>query len=345
MNVCVNQNVNPHFLQTEGQTILIPNSQEKGGCVESAYLIQGFEKAALAVKTGGIWECIDRIGDEKSGYLYRFCLMPDFNQNAFSTQTGKYSARINEQKELTKMFPAVEPSGDDLQFINSSRFTKNKLFKELGYEFYKTGGEQIVVVPDTVHLSQKIQEICEKDSKLKSFKVIDSKGVASDRKFIEAYITYDVLISNGKEFVHDQFVHVVPTLHMWMEGNYDGNKKEVRTFIQHFYDKISSLESQHSDITMDDLNTIWTLLGIFTDNICGNEESFNSMDRQDDILNAHFEMLETGTGQEKLMRCYLKQYLNDYRWVDYIRKNYDDQSINPKSLLQLWDKYVQNINL
>ena len=70
-------------------------------------------------------------------------------------------------------------------------------------------------------------------------KIAPSEGVADDVSFLEAYLKFDVLLSTGREFLHDHFAHLITTLY-WMLSSHEyasererfrENVKKVQTLI------------------------------------------------------------------------------------------------------------------
>ena len=55
--------------------------------------------------------------------------------------------------------------------------------------------------------------------------IISSEGIATDVQYIKAYLSHDVLLSSEKEFMHDQFAHVIPTIRLMFVKRVSGYQK------------------------------------------------------------------------------------------------------------------------
>ena len=52
----------------------------------------------------------------------------------------------------------------------------------------------------------------EASPELPPLNIASSKGIADDITFIEKYFTHEAILSDGGEFVHDHFAHVMSVL-------------------------------------------------------------------------------------------------------------------------------------
>lgn len=141
----------------------------------------------IAKRTGVLWECIGRRADKEGGYLYSFKL------------------KITDEAEVEQLidahFPALEPRGSSRRI---RQFDDD--LKRLGYGSKENQEGVFLELPDAEALSRRWEK------NHPGLEILSSEGVADDRTFIEAFFTHDLLISNGKEFVHDHIFHVVPYL-------------------------------------------------------------------------------------------------------------------------------------
>lgn len=86
----------------------------------------------------------------------------------------------------------------------------------LGYSsFLNEQGKRILVLPDKDALIANWEILREEiNPNLPPLDIKSSEGVADDISFIEAFFTSDVLLSEGREFVHDHLNHVISTISM-----------------------------------------------------------------------------------------------------------------------------------
>jgi len=103
-----------------------------------------------------------------------------------------------------------------------------EFFRELGYLVEEKDNHFFLTLPDLKTIIGKWQELQEKypKKKLPNFNIVSSEGIANDIDFVEGYIAHDALLSNGKEFVHDQMTHVqCYTYRLFRHGNTHQSKR------------------------------------------------------------------------------------------------------------------------
>jgi len=208
------------------------------------------EQFAIAQKQGEFWECIGRKPDLERGYIYSYTLKKEYDlelrtdnvENDRFSVAEKYDAIHEKFKEI---FPAVEPRS-----LEEARASIKPIQKfDLGYDIQGN----VLLVPDQEALDARFEKA--RTNVLATFeiaplKIASSEGVADDLSFLDAYLKFDVLLSTGREFIHDHFAHLISTLY-WMLSSYQyaperqrlrENVKRVQTLIinaEKFIDKKS----------------------------------------------------------------------------------------------------------
>ncbi len=176
-----NSNNSVPFAEFRSRFDGVTKSEELSAWLES-------EEKALQQKESALWEATSR-ARTKSGYIYEF----------------KYKADLESGRIRLEIFPAVEPIDDyTLPLLKEDIL----LLKEFGFDFRKDENGIFLRIPDRDHLQACIQKAYPELNE----EIINSEGIADDISFIHAFLERFLLISDGKEFVHDSIFHVVPTL-------------------------------------------------------------------------------------------------------------------------------------
>ncbi len=168
-------------------------------------------------KSCAFWECVRyEPNTDGEGIFYWFKARQEYNDS--NTAKRDLVEKRIEEKRL-EIWPAVELSAKDV--INlldpKSRFPSVihnhlEIFSELGFKIEQKGNEVYLRLPDREALLSRWAKLRKKHPKLPELKVQSSQGVAGHLEFVNAYFRCDVLLSSGKEFIHDHLIHVLPTL-------------------------------------------------------------------------------------------------------------------------------------
>ena len=80
-------------------------------------------------------------------------------------------------------------------------------------------------------------------------RILSSEGIVDDKNFVDGLCSHDVIISTGIEFIHDQAVHVLPTLLCMIEGSdkYAGARAAKIQTIQNICKKIEQTQTWLND--------------------------------------------------------------------------------------------------
>jgi hypothetical protein len=168
------------------------------GPLETGYQTFPLKESSFNEMNAIGWNCVGREMAPQGGCLYEF--------------------RFNEEKRRVLYHfsePPIEPlPEDEFSFESFSRLSF------LGYK--KT--DKTIYLPDKEALLNAWSQLFPE----RELKILDSNGPLSHIDFVKGYINHDVILSNQKEFVHDQIFHVVPTLNMMID-TYNQYKREKRS--------------------------------------------------------------------------------------------------------------------
>jgi hypothetical protein len=271
------------------------------------------DKIEVAKRSGVLWDCISRKPNKEGGYIYKFRLKDEYD-NVTSKNPERLLKAIDKISEIA---PAVEaPAPGVRRYLggiteeeylimtieeNLGGFEKitPKLIEEarpvfsaqakeecramkqiraLGYdaEFKPTG--VYFSCPDREALTARWEDLRSTHPELPKFDIISSEGIADDMAFVEALFSHDALLSDGKEFFHDQYAHLVPTLLTILQSK--NSEHEYQTEKIRFLSAVGkvlrriliveqSLSRAESDpriaSVMSKLNEIKALLGLYVD--------------------------------------------------------------------------------
>ncbi len=157
---------------------------------------------AIAQLSGEFWECFERSPGDHGGYLYHFRVRPEFMRDLNA---------INEK--MQQIAPAVEAlPREDVLLIPSlqSLFENAPILEKLGYSYSdKTG---VLKLPDLEALRRSWRALQLENPNLPDLDILPSDGIADDISFVAGSLTHDVILSTGKEFVHDHLFHVIAAI-------------------------------------------------------------------------------------------------------------------------------------
>ncbi len=125
--------------------------------------------------------------------------------------------------------------------------------REIGYRliYSKNNGIDLSILelPDLETIKNGWQFLQNKypEMHLSDLDLVECNETLNDRSFMKAYLKHDALLSTGKEFVHDQFSHVLARLELMLlkKENYSRIMRRVRYLISKLYNAIS--EKAQSD--------------------------------------------------------------------------------------------------
>ncbi len=253
-----------------------------------------------APKNGEIWDCINCELDTYGGNVYTFQIKPEYDilrypeQNlAFIEKTLQiYPAVEKCSLQLASYFLDTKEYDDFIEnFVQRSQIKKAKQYKALYEPIIKIRRQlrslkiifevdefgTYLMLPDEKSLTARWNLLKDKYPDIKPIHIKSSKGIASDKAFIESYFTHDALLSSGKEFIHDHTVHLIPTLAFMLtrercELIYSKDKfKLVQLVIQNYRKLEIAIKLCESE---KDFTQLQTALGAFVDELSSNPKSW-----------------------------------------------------------------------
>ncbi len=194
------------------------------------------EKADLKQKSGHMWDCIGR-----SDGIYQFRMKPEYESDeAFHLKTKEITPAIEvsaagvvwlfdtsradsmilKAEELLKVggsksMPLREAYNTfGLKLLPFSGLSQRSallglVYEDLGYGVRVDKEGTVLLLPNREVLEERWAKLQEKNSELADLHVLGAAGIATDEAFLEGHVTHNILLSDGKEFIHDHIIHLV----------------------------------------------------------------------------------------------------------------------------------------
>ncbi len=254
------------------------------------------EERALKEKEGVMWEAVSRSRTEK-GYIYKF----------------KYKTHLHDQADakILDLFPATEPtrsSVDMEKYISALR--------QFGFDYQivydsKTGQKDIYLsFPDRDHL----QDCILKAYPLLGEIILNSEGIADDLSFAEAFLKYFLLMSDGKEFIHDSFAHAL-TMLMFIQIHGLDSFKSVMQISRDHITKLLKKAEQSKNLANNPIlkSKIMTLIGLLVDGMWSfaSEEVIKQLHNEIIHDEAYLEGFFTGSNRSRIQHFWKRIYGED----------------------------------
>ncbi len=218
--------------------------------------IEEIDEVACKKRTSALWNCVGRRpielkkGRGIAGYLYYFQAKPEYNPSKKEFDDfvksldsfAKIKILFNSFHETNKkckqknkeLFPVVE--------VNTDPFSFPFGFKKFKFKTpFEKNRVMCIELPDADLLNALIKNYClEKEQKLNKkigeIKIYSTKGVSDDLSFALAHLKGGVL-SDGVEFIHDQFFHIFPRLKRLIDDLLIIRNKEKTFYLYHQTEK------------------------------------------------------------------------------------------------------------
>jgi hypothetical protein len=169
--------------------------------------------------------------------------------------------------------------------------------------------------------------------KLPELSIVSSSGIASDNDFVKALVENDGLISNGKEFIHDQLLHITPLLIMARNGSefFKETKQAKIDWIQSYVLKLSIIKKGDSNLIPQEVSAelqknlpiLETLLGAVVDLMASKVRN-----KSKDIGEIIFDF---------------QDIISSSMWLAYFKKRYREEIILPTGeLIPKYDDAIIN---
>lgn len=271
--------------------------------VNNNAIIDQVENLDLQNHSGELWSCIGRKASPYGGYIYRFVAKEEFDNYTPNENLSLCIKRV--EKKSSEIFPAIESTAQELSSFSkkmadvwrnfnssqSQEFRRQvEALNEIGYQVF-IGEDVQIELPDLEallngwkHLQNKRPEL-----NLPDMDVVDSKGIADDVAYANAYRDHDALLSSGKEFVHDHTVHVMSRISLMLKGkeSYESIKQYMTNIINEMRVVIEEAESKEKadGILHKEKDKLDFIVGMVTD-------SLFSIDDEGSIKRVNLKMLE-----------------------------------------------------
>ncbi|HEY5259566.1 MAG TPA: hypothetical protein VIJ46_02880, partial [Rhabdochlamydiaceae bacterium] len=159
---------------------------------------------------------------------------------------------------MFEMYPEVAEGTADYQRLaleimdsHVTPFVENKLkhadtFRRLGYGCECRADGVYLTLPDRATLLDRWDQLRKEYPNLPPLDLISVDGDVDAQTFLSFFFKHDVLLANGKEFVHDHLVHVMSALALALDSGtfedeggkmtYARMKEQTRAYIKEPYD-------------------------------------------------------------------------------------------------------------
>lgn len=126
---------------------------------------------------------------------------------------------------------------------------QREILNEVGYRVIMDEDHHLhLELPDleALHNGWKHVQRTHPDLQLPDLDVVESKGIADDLSYAQAYSDHDALLSSGKEFVHDHTTHLMTRISRMLEGkeNYEAEKERMLSLINNVRDTIQEAQKR-----------------------------------------------------------------------------------------------------
>jgi hypothetical protein len=214
----------------------------------------------IQLKSGKIWICKDRIIDPETNEFSYIFEIDNLYNSLFTKNANEYYEHKKEE-----IFPALELDAKSLSYIDPSylnermvtgKFNEIDFKKEmkycqnlnnLGFKLFKgKDGSFTLHLPSRESLLARCQKLGTDYPSLLKLTIESSEGIADDHQYINTLLTHDVLVSEGEEFVHDQILHMIPTLSQMLKDT--ENTLSSQTFAGKRAEHKLQIDSAYSDM-------------------------------------------------------------------------------------------------
>jgi len=300
-----------------------------------------WEQFEIYQKSGAMWECIHREQNPHGvGFIYTFRLNPTYeNHDNFNIKqaeiypavepsmheiSSNFNKTLQEEKlteyiEYLNHYKADNKGFYDQDFISyySEKIERQQTIIEnfnfpnqLGYHFSEDG--KTITLPDREALIDCYNQYREGNPSkdLPKLSLISDDGIASDEDFILANIFHHGVISEGKEFVHDHFAHILVLLQRANLGSerFQNLNKNMVSFYRSHLEKIEDATKQLGR----NAPIFYTILGIYVD-----------------ALSNAIDGVITPFDDSLIHRYNFQTILRNPSWRNYLRNRYNNPTKGP----------------
>lgn len=214
------------------------------------------------------------------------------------------------QELSLSLFPAIEASPSfwahlfcDISKEYPYSSEKERRIGELGYSFeidLRTN-QSFFTIPSVELLQLRIEQFLERQGLIVDVPILRDPGILTDQSFVEAYLDYHIVVSTGREALHDHYAHVLPTVGLMIELKevYFREKERIVECVRRQKEKIERDIAIHS-IPPHDAELLWLGLSSVVDRVW-NAKSLKDLEKVQD------------------------QYLVNGSWVVFIDRHNDNR--------------------
>jgi hypothetical protein len=166
----------------------------------------------ITKKQAVLWSCIGVTINPTGGKIYHYKFKDEY-------KNSQQEAYIKKQEEI---FPAIEPHPEE-------ELSFSKELQQIGYSVRSDASGVYLDLPDLEAIVAGYEKLRETRPKCPPLRIVSSEGIADDLTFCRAYILYDILLSDGVEFVHDSIYHAARVLEMMISSpeEYIASKEKI----------------------------------------------------------------------------------------------------------------------
>lgn len=277
------------FEEMPNPTNLSEGSSQIQSIAENTLNRQTVNLPDFAAKSGRMWSCI---GSEKGihgGKIYSFEFLEQFkDENAFMEKIKEIFPEVEagdewacgldpdylERKlELLKTNP--EKSGYqklEAKYILEglpTRISLCKKFNILGFRAYVQDDKTVLQLPDTLALLANWEQLRQTTPNLSELSIISMEEAATDEEFIDAFLKFDLLISEEKSFLHDLQIHTYDFLRGRLCDDKGMLIQQRNDFRVEVSKQLNLIKKASQRISKQDLESIMTALAFKIDAIWG----------------------------------------------------------------------------
>lgn len=174
--------------------------------------------------------------EEYLTFLSLFCALNYIQQNK------KYDYEINTIEKIKKILLQSEFFFDN----GVSLYKTAMVLNELGLNAQRKDDGVYLSLPDREAFLVRWENFRCANPQMPEFKIKESEGIAGHEEFILAYLQNDLLLSKGKEFIHDIIIHLISRLKLIFDSpeKYLSEKDRINLLILKKFQRLLLVEEE-----------------------------------------------------------------------------------------------------
>ena len=195
----------------------------------------------ITKRDGVLWSCIGVTINPLGGKIYHYKLKDEYD--AATRPSKAAECKMAAYKKQLEIFPAIEPS-------RAVEILFSKELQKIGYYVSSDSTGVYLNLPDLEAIVAGYEKLREGNPDLPPLRSLSSKGIADDLTFCLAYLDYDILLSDGIEFVHDSISHTSRVLEMMISAptEYVKSKERISTSLEKHLEKLDGSKTESKQI-------------------------------------------------------------------------------------------------